>query len=117
LWAARFSFQVDATNSISTLCIVHPEAKFWSGGSSSDPHYSYFARFRVTSVYYFGGFGNVSWIGWIPLELFHAAYAQRRSRQVVEQHWPNPGRGLGIGGQEEMWSEGIVQKERFRIQI
>jgi hypothetical protein len=49
--------------------------------------------------------------------MYHAAYAQRRSRQVVEQHWPNPGRGLGIGGQEEMWSEGIVQKERFRIQI
>ena len=48
--------------------------------------------------------------------MYHAAYAQRRSRHVVEQHWPYPGRGLGIGGQEEMWSEGMGQKERFRIQ-
>lgn len=102
---------------------AHPEAKYWSGGSSSDPHYSFFARLRITSVYYFGGFGNVSYLGWIPLDLFHASYALRRSKEEVLRNWLDPARGLPREGEdgavlmEQVFAESRdVAQGRFRIQ-
>lgn len=63
---------------------------------------SYFVRFRLNSIYFFGGFGNVSYIGWIPLELFRSSQQYMRSRKEVEQTWPDPFKGLeGLDDEDE----------------
>lgn len=41
----------------------HPEAKIWSPGN--DIHESWWARLVVKEVYWFGGFGDRAWIGWL----------------------------------------------------
>lgn len=44
----------------------HPEARIWSPGN--DIHESWWARLVVREVYWFGGFGDRAWIGWLDPE-------------------------------------------------
>jgi hypothetical protein len=53
-------------------CFVsyHPDAKWWIPEDAHGAHVSKWARFDPTEIYYIGGFGNVGWIGHIPVENF-----------------------------------------------
>jgi hypothetical protein len=44
---------------------AHPDARLWLPGN--DIHESYFARLVVDSIYWFGGFGDRAYIGWIDI--------------------------------------------------
>ncbi|GAA6004727.1 hypothetical protein JCM11491_002208 [Sporobolomyces phaffii] len=67
---------------------AHPDARGWvpPGG----PHSAFYARFRVNTVYAFDGFGDVSYIGWIPLDLYRASGEKMRSEKQAHKHWPVP---------------------------
>ena len=44
----------------------HPEAELWEPGN--DIHESWWGRLVVQKVFFFGGFGDRAYIGWIPVE-------------------------------------------------
>ncbi|TID19659.1 FMN binding [Venturia nashicola] len=44
----------------------HPDSVIWQPGN--DIHTSHWVRLAVKEVYWFGGFGDRAYIGWIPLE-------------------------------------------------
>lgn len=44
----------------------------------------------VDRVYCVDGFGNVAYIGWLPLEEYRAAGKKMRSEKEVRKHWPVP---------------------------
>jgi hypothetical protein len=44
----------------------HPDSIIWQPGN--DIHESHWVRFVTKEVYWFGGFGDRAYIGWIPLE-------------------------------------------------
>ncbi|KAH8918071.1 hypothetical protein BT69DRAFT_1286038 [Atractiella rhizophila] len=46
----------------------HPDSKMWlpPGG----PHRAFWVKLHVDRVYWFGGFGDVAQIGWLPLDLW-----------------------------------------------
>ncbi|GAA6046381.1 hypothetical protein JCM3770_004892 [Rhodotorula araucariae] len=99
---------------------AHPDSRGWIGADG--PHANFFARLRVHKVYAFNGFGDVAYIGWVPLELYRASGAKMRSEKDVHRDWPvprqpeEPGHVALFGEQitsDEMRDEG---KERFRIQ-
>lgn len=46
----------------------HPDAEIVAPGR--DVHVSNFYTMNIESIYYFGGFGNVSYIGFIPPEIY-----------------------------------------------
>lgn len=139
---------------------AHPDARGWvpPGG----PHAAFYARFRVQKVYAFvrpilafpcreflregrltpprprqNGFGDVAFIGWVPLDLYRASGAKMRSRKEVHRHWPVPQQpeqdeliGLEeehavrilpyeeeVSGEEQQPAElARPRKDRFRIQ-
>lgn len=83
------------------------------------------------------GFGDVAFIGWVPLDLYRASGAKMRSRKEVHRHWPVPQQpeqdeliGLEeehavrilpyeeeVSGEEQQPAElARPRKDRFRIQ-
>lgn len=48
----------------------HPDANIWTPGN--DIHESWWARLLVEEVYWFGGFGDRAYIGWIPADVYRA---------------------------------------------
>ncbi|WVR06588.1 hypothetical protein IAU60_003620 [Kwoniella sp. DSM 27419] len=48
----------------------HPDARYWLPGRAGSPHMSIWARLDVDSIYYVGGFGDVHYIGPIPVDLY-----------------------------------------------
>lgn len=62
-------------------CFVdrHPDATLWMPGSRI--HDSFWVQFRVRTVYWVGGFGNVAYIGFIPTDMYRnvrlSAYDRR----------------------------------------
>lgn len=48
----------------------HPDAKIWTPGN--DIHDSWWAKLVVAEVYWFGGFGDRAYIGWIPADVYRA---------------------------------------------
>lgn len=50
---------------------MHPDARRWAPGSGV--HAAYWARLRVEAVYWFGGFGDRAYIGWIGMGDWWAA--------------------------------------------
>ncbi|GAA6005492.1 uncharacterized protein JCM10292_007366 [Rhodotorula paludigena] len=100
---------------------AHPDARGWAGPHG--PHAAFWARLRIEKVYAFDGFGDVAYIGWVPLDLYRASGAKMRSEKAVHADWPVPRQpgdsGLlgsaalaGYAG-EEVSVEG---KQRFRVQ-
>ncbi|KAK4056597.1 hypothetical protein OIO90_002445 [Microbotryomycetes sp. JL221] len=67
--------------------LSHPDARGWDKGQA---HRVFFARFRVNKVYSFGGFGDVAYIGWIPLDEYRAAGKRMRGRRECLKNWPVP---------------------------
>ncbi|KAK4684321.1 hypothetical protein P7C73_g5869, partial [Tremellales sp. Uapishka_1] len=48
----------------------HPDAKSWLPSTPDAPHFSVWARFDIEDIYYVGGFGDVHYIGHVPVELY-----------------------------------------------
>lgn len=56
--------EVEEKKIASCFVKAHPEAHIWLPGN--DIHFSEFVRLVVDEVYWFGGFGDRSYIGWVP---------------------------------------------------
>ncbi|KAM0746336.1 hypothetical protein T439DRAFT_329787 [Meredithblackwellia eburnea MCA 4105] len=67
---------------------AHPDSRGWL--PPNGPHFGFYARFRVYKVYAFDGFGDVAYIGWIPLDLYRLSGKIMRSKKEVLKHWPVP---------------------------
>ncbi|TNY22083.1 pyridoxamine 5'-phosphate oxidase-domain-containing protein [Rhodotorula diobovata] len=106
---------------------AHPDARGWIGADG--PHSNFFARMRVNKVYAFNGFGDVAYIGWVPLDLYRASGAKMRSEKEAHRDWPVPrqpeeagvaalfGERVGVSEEVAEDEEGKTKKEgRFRIQ-
>ncbi|KAK6907769.1 hypothetical protein L486_05690 [Kwoniella mangroviensis CBS 10435] len=50
--------------------IYHPDSKYWLPGNDNSPHTSYWARLDIDRIYYVGGFGDIHYIGAIPVDLY-----------------------------------------------
>ncbi|WRT68049.1 uncharacterized protein IL334_005024 [Kwoniella shivajii] len=48
----------------------HPDSKYWLPGNEDSPHVSIWARLDIDNIYYVGGFGDVHYIGPIPVDLY-----------------------------------------------
>ncbi|WWC88398.1 uncharacterized protein L201_003309 [Kwoniella dendrophila CBS 6074] len=48
----------------------HPDAKSWIPGNKDSPHFSIWARLDIDRIYYVGGFGDIHYIGPIPVDLY-----------------------------------------------
>ncbi|GAA5889681.1 hypothetical protein JCM8208_001095 [Rhodotorula glutinis] len=101
---------------------AHPDARGWIGAGG--PHSNFFARMRVNKVYAFNGFGDVAYIGWVPLDLYRESGAKMRSAKEAHRDWPVP-RQPDEAGLATLFGERLVEedgeaegkaKERFRIQ-
>ncbi|SCV70721.1 BQ2448_3483 [Microbotryum intermedium] len=66
----------------------HGDARGWAG--ERGPHSSFWGRLRVEKVYAFDGFGDVAYIGWVPLEMYREATSKMRSEKEVKKDWPVP---------------------------
>ena len=53
---------------------AHPDAEVWKPGN--DIHTSWWGRLIVDEIYFFGGFGDRAWIGWIPVETWRSISAE-----------------------------------------
>lgn len=70
------------------------------------------------------GFGDVAYIGWVPLDLYRESGAKMRSAKEAHRDWPVP-RQPEEAGLATLFGEQLVEedaeverntKERFRIQ-
>lgn len=75
----------------------HSDARLWRPGN--DIHESWWARLVVKGVYWFGGFGDRAYIGWIPVEEWEGVTDEeiRAARLVGEEGW-RKGSWKGISG-------------------
>lgn len=71
----------------------HPDAKLWKPGN--DIHESWWGRLVVREVYWFGGFGDRAYIGWIPINVYQAVtqLEVENARLVGEEGWTERARG------------------------
>jgi hypothetical protein len=58
--------EIQASNIRSCFAKYHPDSTIWMPGN--DIHESHWVRLVVKEVYWFGGFGDRAYIGWIPVE-------------------------------------------------
>ena len=65
----------------------HPDAKLWTPGNKI--HESYWARLVVEEIYWFGGFGDRAYIGWIPEEVWRnvSMHEVESARLPGEEGW------------------------------
>lgn len=98
---------------------AHPDARGWI--PPNGPHSAFYARLRVNRVYDFGGFGDVAFIGWLPLELYREAGAKMRSEKEVKKDWPEPKQPeeelLGSWKMNEMFEERAPERWADRLRI
>lgn len=71
----------------------HPDAKYWVPGN--DIHESLWVRLVVQEVYWFGGFGDRAYIGWIPIEDW---------RSVTKAEW----QAVRLPGEKKGWKEWTI---------
>ncbi len=62
--------EVEGNDIKSCFLAEHPDAELWTPGN--DIHESWWARLVVEQVYWFGGFGDRAYIGWIPADVYRA---------------------------------------------
>jgi len=65
----------------------HPDANRWLPNDEEAAHIAYWARFDPKTIYFVGGFGGEHYIGYIPLEIYRNASAERggAGRVLVKQ--------------------------------
>lgn len=78
--------QVETYNISGCFLEHHPDAELWTPGN--DIHESWWARLVVEEVYWFGGFGDRAYIGWIPVEEWRGVTTEEveRCRLVGEEN-------------------------------
>ncbi|KAK4055688.1 hypothetical protein OIV83_000234 [Microbotryomycetes sp. JL201] len=59
--------------------LSHPDARGWDLGQA---HSAFWARFVVNRVYVFGGFGNVAYLGFVPIEEYRKAGQATLGRNI-----------------------------------
>jgi len=74
---------------------VHPDAKYWLPGN--DIHESEWARLVVEDIYWFGGFGDRAYIGWIPIEEWS---------NVTRKDWES----IRLPGEKKGWKEWATEQ-------
>lgn len=89
----------------------------------SDRH-GFATRARVSFLQ--NGFGDVAYIGWVPLDLYRASGALMRSEKEVHRHWPvpqQPEQDELVGVEQDAVARILpvqeaaqARKDRFRIQ-
>ncbi|KAI9737913.1 MAG: hypothetical protein M1834_009283 [Cirrosporium novae-zelandiae] len=62
--------------------LAHPDARAWTPGNPI--HESLWMRLVVREIYWIGGFGNMAYIGWIPLEEWTGV----RAKEIEEARLP-----------------------------
>ncbi|KAH8811478.1 pyridoxamine 5'-phosphate oxidase-domain-containing protein [Xylogone sp. PMI_703] len=72
---------------------VHPDAKYWLPGN--DIHESEWVRLVVEDIYFFGGFGDRAYIGWIPIEEWN---------KVTREEWED----IRLPGEKKGWKEWAI---------
>lgn len=122
---------------------AHPDSRGWV--PPNGPHSAFYARLRISKVFAFvrpesdhgrealatadhlsrrfqDGFGDVAYIGWLPLELYKAAGGLMRSEKECHRSWPEPIQPepeLAVGN--ELFAEsskGLNEKEpRLLVQL
>lgn len=87
--------EVDISTKQLEQCFLtpHPDAKYWLPGN--DIHVSEWVRLVVQQVYFFGGFGDRSYIGWIPVEQW---------RNITRSQWEE----ISLPGEKKGWKEWAV---------
>ncbi|KAG0142014.1 hypothetical protein CROQUDRAFT_663089 [Cronartium quercuum f. sp. fusiforme G11] len=58
----------------------HPDSSFWDGDSA--PHKAFWVRFKITKVYYFGGFGDRAAIGWLDLKSYRTSFKESEENKA-----------------------------------
>ncbi|CEQ42879.1 SPOSA6832_04756 [Sporobolomyces salmonicolor] len=104
---------------VPSLATAHPDARGWI--PPHGPHDAFYARMRVHQVYAFNGFGDVAYIGWIPLDLYRESGSKMRSAKEVHKSWPvprQPEEEVEVADlfRDSVAGEGDEQQERFKIQ-
>lgn len=94
---ALSSVEVKAHNVSGCFLDMHPDATPWVPGNHI--HESYWARLAVEEIYWFGGFGDRAYIGWIPEGVWRDVSMQEveaarlpgeegwREKELVEIKW------------------------------
>lgn len=74
------------TQSIKTcFSKYHPDSAIWQPGN--DIHESHWVRLVVKEVYWFGGFGDRAYIGWIPLNIWQGITEEEiQSTRLPSEH-------------------------------
>jgi hypothetical protein len=72
----------------------HPDARIWLPGN--DIHESEWVRLVVKEIYWFGGFGDRSYIGWIPLDVW---------QKIQKEEWES----VRLPGEKKGWKEWAVE--------
>ncbi|GAA5854651.1 hypothetical protein JCM8547_004924 [Rhodosporidiobolus lusitaniae] len=90
---------------------AHPDSRGWI--PPNGPHSAFYARLRINQVYAFDGFGDVAFIGWVPLDLYRSSGAKMRSEKEVHQHWPVPRQPEEV----DLTLFRESRKGRFRVQL
>lgn len=85
--------EVSANKLESCFLKPHPDAKYWLPGN--DIHVSEWVRLVVEEVYWFGGFGDRAYIGWIPVDQW---------RSVTKAEWE----AVRLPGEKKGWKEWAV---------
>jgi len=95
--------EVESWNVSGCFAERHPDARAWFPGN--DIHESWWGRLVVDEVYWFGGFGDRAYIGWIPVEEWRGVTAREveecrlvgeKGFKREEDEWKNE-RGYIIG--------------------
>lgn len=82
---------------------------------------------RTHSFLLQNGFGDVAYIGWVPLDLYRTSGALMRSEKEVHRHWPvpqQPEQDELVGVEQDAVAQILpvaeaaaqARKDRFRIQ-
>ncbi|KAH0609674.1 uncharacterized protein H6S33_013160 [Morchella sextelata] len=86
---------------------VHKDARIWAPGNKI--HESDWVTFEVETVYWIGGFGNVAYIGYIPVEMWESVTLQEIEELEREE---DPLKGVGLKVQSGLSSlRGLFKKD------
>jgi len=79
----------------------HPDAELWIPGN--DIHESWWGRLVVEGVYFFGGFGDRAFIGWIPVEIWRGVeqWEVEGCKLVGEDGWGKGQTTCGVAKGED----------------
>jgi len=93
--------EVKEHNIKSCFLQTHSDAEIWSPGN--DIHESWWGKLVVEEFYWFGGFGDRAYIGWIPIEEWRGVTEEEvaNARLVGEKGYKGEGQNYVIKDEKE----------------